>query len=174
MCFPLLCGDIHSSDFSHKTDGRSATRELLLLWRSVGTKRRCGLRFTGVSAHRCGARARVRRQRGHLVLCKMMSHNIETEFIYRQCVTYCTNLLQQKNVTRKQRNWERRLEVKRRKRKEEKQRKKLNRLNKGDLTLINIRYITGSILCTIPCPYHKRQLSYAVKTKCIQTPCLLS
>ncbi|XP_039515097.1 tRNA methyltransferase 10 homolog B [Pimephales promelas] len=35
-----------------------------------------------------------------------------------------------KNVTRKQRNWERRLEVKRRKRKEEKQRKKLNRLNK--------------------------------------------
>lgn len=35
-----------------------------------------------------------------------------------------------KNVTRKQRNWERRLEVKRSKRKEEKQRKKLNRQNK--------------------------------------------
>ncbi|XP_067303228.1 tRNA methyltransferase 10 homolog B [Pseudorasbora parva] len=35
-----------------------------------------------------------------------------------------------KNVTRKQRNWERRLEVKRCKRKEEKQRKKLNRQNK--------------------------------------------
>jgi len=61
-------------------------------------------------------------------------------------------ILIQKNVTRKQRNWERRLEVKRRKRKEEKQRKKLNRLNKGDLTLINISYLTGSNLCTFPCP----------------------
>jgi len=55
-------------------------------------------------------------------------------------------ILLQKNVTRKQRNWERRLEVKRRRRKEEKQRKKLNRLNKGDLTLINISYLTGSNL----------------------------
>ncbi|XP_016091275.1 tRNA methyltransferase 10 homolog B-like [Sinocyclocheilus grahami] len=35
-----------------------------------------------------------------------------------------------KNVMRKQRNWERRLEAKRSKRKEEKQRKKLNKLNK--------------------------------------------
>ncbi|XP_030636519.1 tRNA methyltransferase 10 homolog B isoform X3 [Chanos chanos] len=38
-----------------------------------------------------------------------------------------------KNVLRKQRNWERRLEAKKSKRKEEKQRRKLNRSERGDL-----------------------------------------
>ncbi|TRY57766.1 hypothetical protein DNTS_012032 [Danionella cerebrum] len=45
-----------------------------------------------------------------------------------------------KNVMRKQKNWERTLEVKRSKRKEEKKRKKLNRQNKGFLKLISSKF----------------------------------
>uniref|UniRef100_A0A673LPA5 tRNA (guanine(9)-N(1))-methyltransferase n=1 Tax=Sinocyclocheilus rhinocerous TaxID=307959 RepID=A0A673LPA5_9TELE len=64
-------------------------------------------------------------------LLEFLRIDVELEPLCGREETTCS-----KNVMRKQRNWERRLEAKKSKRKEEKQRKKLNKQNKGDWVLI--------------------------------------